>query len=403
MSRTAWLCAIGLVLASCNSDEDVAQSYENPAETGLEYDGAAQYQGTPAGTAPYAAASGQPEQGRTTMPQGTVHAKRVQIIDRQGFEKPIVASTVIVPVTWREQGGVFWNAQALCGSGYNFDFRVDAPDGRTGVHFFPMEYWQWNNTGSPVASGCPTAQINSIQQYLQSLVQRTRPGAQIKDFRPRPNIAKELENLNQVTPMPMGEIRAWVEAGEVLIAYQQNGIDMRETISAAAVFTLNRMQAPGMPMTEYFNGATLPGFAMRAPNGQLDFKLAEMIRKSAKANPAWTARITQHNAKITNMKVTAARDQSRMTAQYGEEIRQMHADSWRLQSESFDRNSRETSEWIRGVETYNDPYYGGTVQLDNTYEHAYQLNDGSYVLTDDPDFNPYRVFGQDAQRLEVTR
>jgi len=77
----------------------------------------------------------------------------------------------------------------------------------------------------------------------------------------------------------------------------------------------------------------------------------------------------------------------------------MQADSWRIYNESSDRLSRERSEAIRGVETYNDPYYGGSVQLDSSYNHAWQLNDGTYVLTDDPSFNPYRVFGQDGQQL----
>ena len=81
----------------------------------------------------------------------------------------------------------------------------------------------------------------------------------------------------------------------------------------------------------------------------------------------------------------------------------MQMDSWRKQQESSDRGSREFNEYIRGVETYNDPINGGSVQLDNTYDNAWQLNDGTYVLTDDPSFNPYAATGQDGQRLEPTQ
>ncbi|MGB5254107.1 MAG: hypothetical protein WBN68_15465 [Sedimenticolaceae bacterium] len=57
----------------------------------------------------------------------------------------------------------------------------------------------------------------------------------------------------------------------------------------------------------------------------------------------------------------------------------MQADTWRLYNESSDYLARERSEAIRGVETYNDPYYGGDVELDNTYNNAWQLNDGTYI------------------------
>lgn len=42
----------------------------------------------------------------------------------------------------------------------------------------------------------------------------------------------------------------------------------------------------------------------------------------------------------------------------------------------------------------------GQNQLSNQYDSAYRPNDGTYVLTDDPSFNLYAVFGQDATKLE---
>jgi hypothetical protein len=67
--------------------------------------------------------------------------------------------------------------------------------------------------------------------------------------------------------------------------------------------------------------------------------------------------------------------------------------------ESMDRNQREFGEAIRGVETYADRN-GGTVELDHTYNHAWQLDDGSYVLTDDNFFEPYRDLGLSGERLQ---
>lgn len=342
---------------------------------------------------------------QAALPPGAVRLRRVEIMDPNGFEKPMVASTVLVPDGWRTQGGVVWGGQTQCGgSGYNIDFQAVSPDGQSAVHIFPMEHWQWSSTGAATVPGCPSQPISSVRDYLQALVGQARPGAQIVEYKPRPDIEQQFSQLNRSTPMPLGEMRVWVEAGEVLIAYRNDGVDSRETVAAAVTFSLMHTNAmSGMPASDYLSASSFPGFAMRAPDGRLDLKLAETIRKSGHANPEWSARIAQHNATINAINIKGARERSRIISQTGEEIRQMQADSWKQYNDTSDRLAREQSETIRGVETYNDPYYGGTVELDNTYDNAWQLDDGSYVLTDDPGFNPYRVLGQDGRRLEVTQ
>ena len=359
----------------------------------------------PEPTADVAAPAPNPTPAAASMPAGSIRLERVEIYDRAGFEKALVAVTALLPSGWRSEGGVVWNPQAACGSGYQIDFRATSTDGMSGVHFFPAEAWEWNNTGTPTGTGCLTLQIGSVREYLESTVAQARPGARVLEFRPRPDIAAEFRALEQTTPMPMGESRTWVEAGEVEIVYQADGVDVREVVASAATFNLMRMQsmAPGFPDTEYLNASTFTGFAMRAPAGELNRKLAETIRLSAKATPDWSARIAQHNATIAGIQIKGARDRARITAETNEQIREMQQDSWRRYNESSDRNAREFSEYIRDVETYNDPFHGGTVELDSSYEHAWQLDDGSYVLTDDPSFNPYSATGQGGQELTPTR
>lgn len=337
-------------------------------------------------------------------PEGVYRLQRVEIIDSQGFGQPMVAATTLVPVGWQPRGGVVWNPRNTCGAGYAFDWQATSPDGASAVSFIPAEAWEANNMGAQSTMGCPMASISSVQQYLQAFVQQRRPGATILDFRPRPDIAKQFEQLNQVTPMAGGEFRSWVESGEVLIGYSANGRDTREVIAATAVFNLSRFQGgvQGQVM-ESLNGSTFTSFSMRAPHGQLDFQLVEAIRKAGRPAPEWQARINAHTAKIAAINRKGIADRARITAQANEEIRQMQQDSWESYNASRDRMHRESVEAIRGVETYNDPYNGGTVQLDNTYEHAWQLNDGTYVLTDDPSFQPYTVFGQDGTELKPTQ
>ncbi|WP_375203107.1 hypothetical protein [Hyphococcus sp.] len=342
------------------------------------------------------------------LPAGAHRVKRVEIVDRNGFEKPMPAMTMMIPVDWQGQGGIVWGHNQACGgSGYTPNYAATSPDGRSGVQIIPSFTWVWNNFSGPQQSGgCPFVQIGGVQQYLQYLVSQTRPGAQIIDFRPRADLAEPYKQMNSNMPMGGGsEMRSWVEAGEALISSNVNGADTRETIAAIVYINYSIMRdTTGMSGDmEIVSGSAMPAYAMRAPSGQLDFTFAEMVRKTIRVAPEWGQRIARHNAKISQTNIKGARDRSQIIAQTGNEILDMQMETWRNQNASSDRIQRESSEAIRGVETYNDPYNGGTVELDNTYDNAWQLNDGSYVLTDDAMFEPYRDLGMDGQRLEAVQ
>jgi hypothetical protein len=71
---------------------------------------------------------------------------------------------------------------------------------------------------------------------------------------------------------------------------------------------------------------------------------------------------------------------------------------------SDERRQREFGEVIKGVETYDDAQApAGQVELSNLYDHAWRLNDGSYVLSNDPGFEPFRDLGLEGKRLDQSR
>lgn len=361
-------------------------------------------QGRPAPTQAPAAAP-----ARTELPPGAVRVQRSQIIDRNGFAQPMVAATMLTPVGWKTEGGIVW-AQNMSGCGPNtphINWTATSPDGASAIQMLPEEKWSGHNMQFPgmQQTQCPNVIVTDPRQYITQYVQRIRPGARLLDYRERTDIVEGVAKMMPPPPPDMYgmQTRQWVGAGDALLGYQLQGREMRELIGVVAMFSQNRM-ADGMGgVMETYMTFSLPSFAYRAPEGQLDFNKAAMIRNSYKADPQWSAKIAQFHANISRTNAKGAADRARITAQTNREISDMQMDSWRRQQESSDRGTREFNEYIRGVETYNDPINGGSVQLDNTYENAWQLNDGTYVLTDDPSFNPYAATGQDGQRLEPTQ
>ncbi len=224
-------------------------------------------------------------------PQPSGNAIRLQlakIMDPNGFERPMVAVVGLIPAGWQTRGGVVWNTQGGCGTGYQFDWTAASPDGRMAAAIFPGMQWGFNNFNASGTGACPTLRIGNVQQYLQFLIQRSRPNARILDFRRRPDIEQEYRQVNRTTPMPLGEVRTWVEAGEVLIGYPAQGYEVRET-AAAAVIYFRKPDAGRLCRADAGDGERdgsrparfrLPGTgrAARPPAGRGDSQVAESRR-----------------------------------------------------------------------------------------------------------------------------
>lgn len=232
------------------------------------------------------------------------------------------------------------------------------------------------------------------------------------DFRARPDLLEGMAASASRTPFGNGAyMETAIDAGEVLLAFTDNGRDMRAVVTA--VVELWHVHFPGSPSMmagvpsvpdqNVFGGISMPVFGAFAPAGQLDTRTAEMIRKSLRPGAEWTRRIAEHQAVINRQQRQGAIDRHNIRMRSIREVSDIINEGYEGRIASQERGQREFMEAIRGVETYNDPYHGGTVELDNTYRNAWQLKDGSYVLTDDDSFNPYATFGLDGQRLEVTR
>ncbi len=338
------------------------------------------------------------------LPPGTVQVQRVQIIDPSGFDRPMTAASILLPVGWRAEGGVQWNPRDLCSGGYSFNWHASSPDGGSKVAIVPSEGWTTNNFGA-TGGRCPNRPFTNLRAYLDELVTRIEPQARVLDFRPREDLRRRFVALESNTPLPSGELRSWVEAGEVLVAFTENGREMRGTISSIAHFSYNRFDGSwGNAPMESISASTLPGFAASAPVGMLDMQLTEAIRASAKPDPDWNRRIAAHRAVLNRNNVESARKLSEITSNTSDEVRDILNQSWQRRTESQDRMNREFSETIREVETFRDPAApGGTVELSNHFANAWRLQDGTYLLSNDALLNPYAATGQNAYRLEAMK
>jgi hypothetical protein len=351
---------------------------------------------------------------RQPLPPGVYAVEKREVVDASGFERPLVAGTIMIPAGWVMQGGIQWSPVGQCGPDFASTVSLRSPDGAATVSVVPVQRWHGVRANFPLDRSqgpqCPEAFFTSAREFLEASAQRMFPGARVMDYRALPERVKPLKDMMAqmpALPQVQGLEQAMdFDAGEVLIAYQQNGRDMRAAIST--MVTLMRMRSadminPGQIALDQITGTPTELFIVTAPAGALDLQMRGRIQKSTRFNPEWTQRINQYLAEKNRVIAKGAADRHaiRMDAikKQGEIINGMYDD----RQLSSDRNQREFIESVRGVETYNDPVYGGPVQLDSTYSHAWRVNgQDAYLMTNDVNFNPGQ-YGLDAQKLEALR
>jgi hypothetical protein len=77
-----------------------------------------------------------------------------------------------------------------------------------------------------------------------------------------------------------------------------------------------------------------------------------------------------------------------MIARAGSEMRADQQQAWEQRQQAQDRIAQNFSDYIRGVERFNDPFTGKEVELPSGYGYAWANNLGEYVVTSSPGYNP---------------
>lgn len=361
-----------------------------------------------------------PSSAATDPPAGALRVQRAEIIDRQGFEKPLVAAVMMVPAGWRQQGTVDWKVTMpkRCGSPYGLRLSASAPDGSAAIELAPGDAWASNNFGAPVKD-CLSAQASDAQQYLRAWVQHHRPGARWLDYRARPdklkNVSGRQENFNG------GGTSLRYDSGQALIAYHLNGREMRETLVANVALIDTQFRGVNGRTMRMSQGEAFGVLAWRAPAGTLDFRQFDAVWATLRPGDEWQARINKSMAEMAADDERTRREINRINGEMQREnaahaaqrhairmgaIREVSAirnSTYQSTQATNDRMHTSTLRALREVNGYRDPRGGGVVELSSHYEHAWQLRDGSYVLTDSPNFNPSRDLGMAGEQLVRTR
>ncbi len=323
--------------------------------------------------------------------------QKAEIYDVGGFSEPTLAATVEVPADWRSQGAVNWNRGTDCVTNkVRVEWRARSPDDSQGFEIMPAYNWQVRGTQIKM-NPCPVQPFRSTREFLEAVVQLRRAGAQVLQYRDRPDMAAAVQAQAKAPPDPRFKIR--VESGQVLIAYRSEGVDFREVIGTTVTFS-------------EFQGNVVAGaplvFAQRAPNGRLDFDLGDRMVRSFKLDPQWGTKavaalsasekqfssaqsqaIAQwHAREMARINAQGAADRAAIRAATARDVAAINSATNANTQATNDRIHRRTLESVGEYNTYagdngtavRSSIHGGQRVLSN--------GNGTYFDTNDPYFNP---------------
>jgi hypothetical protein len=349
---------------------------------------------------------------------GYLRLKRVEIIDRHGFEKPMPAMSMLIPTDWTFDGEVRFaqrvgNPEDLV----RLVFRTASRDGRLSIEMFPGWSWAWaddpmmrqamqnQNAMSAQLGGARTElgpPMSAHDFVTRVAVPRLRPGAKVLGVEPIPELEQPLQaQVKQAQAMAAQsgvQMRLKADHARARIQLPPGKVAAEEWLTAVvvtratAVPSMNASTGQMVQSTMYQSSADQL-FALRAPPGELTSheRMFRTVLSTVRVDPAWQARVSQVQANMTAANVQGAHDRSRIIAKSAEDTRRSIREGYENRQRSEDRNSERWSDAMRGVQNFRNPSTGENVKLSNQYAHAWVNGNSEYVMSDTPGFNPGQV------------
>jgi hypothetical protein len=351
--------------------------------------------------------------------------KKVQLIDQYGFDRPMLAASMLLPADWQFQGQAVYGKDHGC-SMVQISFHATSGDGRMSMDLLPAYTWQWaDDPGTLQAirmtaqqgaqtgrTGCdimpPMAAGDFLRRYI---VPKVRPGARLVSIEPLQKVNEPLRQQARQAEAQATQYGLKVsirsDAARALVQYTLNGQPVEEWITAVTSIrgTLGQVyngQSGGMGQAFTYNSSSTYMFIERAPQGQLASKekLFELIVSTIRVDPTWQGKITGVELNIQANGIREAGKRSEIIRRSGEETNAIITKGYEQRSATNDHTFNSMSQGTRGVETYRNLSTGETIDLSNQYGHAWVNNWGEYLLSDQEGFDPGVVLHEDWKALE---
>ena len=323
--------------------------------------------------------------------------KPVEIIDQNGPAGQMVAYHTLIPEGWKTEGGVRWSPSdgpQGCFTGARLMWGTGSPDEAYGFAILDPMSWGVANYGN--ASGCLREDLTDAEAAMQAYFRLVNVPFEIAKVERPPELAPMISGFQQGWQAPAPSVRTWVD-GVVLTGTLTN--DGRK--SDGAVLAVTRHMEMQLADNIMRSGHTALVLAFSTPPGEIEggHPAFAQILMNLRVNPQWQA-MEQQWWQRKRAETSGRLDASIAAARSGGSIGDMMFESWKRREAVNDAGHGKSVNGIWEVQPWQTPS-GGTVLLDQNYNHAWELENGTIHLTNDANFNPMQDMGQFGQEMRL--
>jgi len=313
-----------------------------------------------------------------TAPAAGVRFTRLSVKDPGANN--IEAVSFLVPAGWNAEGGIRWFPNHLVLA--NLLMKITDPGTGAAIEFLPSQYFQWlpgmsMPQGTNYMGSVIWPPIQDPPEFVRTMYApgplRRLQGARMLKTEEFPKVSAELTRYHGA---PARCVRVRYE-------YRDGGETWEEDVYVTLVHSATQMGA-------FWSGSA---HSFRAHRGQLD-RLAPVMNttiNTQRRSPEWYGYYMYVRQLFLDRMARGIRNAgiiSEAISRNSAEIGKMFEDSYRQANQSQDRISRSYGEYIRGVETYRNPYEDRPIQLPSGYDGVWVSRSGEYLLSNQSGFNP---------------
>lgn len=323
--------------------------------------------------------------------------KKFVYVDKQGTG--IEGFRFLMPSDWSFEGGMRWIMDNPAMPSVTA-FRVFDPASEAQFEVFPNHCYFWTTNLQllgmfPPGSkyfGSTVMRPVTAQKALRNiiLVEQQQRYSEMKVIKDEdvPELPKALGAGKQAK----GFGSSGATGAKLRVSYLKNGIPVEEEFYA--VVESYSFPVQGMYGTTYNTLWYIDYiFSFKAEKGKLESntRIFQTITSSFKLNPHWYAKYSNVIEYMARQKITQIKsvgEFSRMLSQMSDQVSDEKMQQFTERGKVYDEVSQKFSDNTLGIDRYFDPHEGKEVELPSGYNHAWCNNNGEYIMTDNPNFNP---------------
>jgi len=309
--------------------------------------------------------------GEWTAPQG---GNTHEVIDSQGFDRPVRAMTIALPPGWQAQSQVRWdNVNGQCSTLIaSPQIVMRSADGREQIEVLPgflvtTDSHAIRGRGSQPGDYCIIAIADSGESMINTIiVPRLRAGAQIERINQVPLTPEQQQiqaNLQQTVAATGGQMRTGVYSLEAWLRHPDGTAEV--LLVSGYFFGSPPMMAGVPPLVSNFNDQII---SVRAAPERVPALLqtARGIVTNVQLNPEWQSSVEETRRVLTRPTDRSGRGGGGVRVARGGGTPGgggFDMDRWREEQREGDIDQRERIDRIYEVERCYDPETGQTYEV----------------------------------------